>query len=44
MPEALLDLPVSSLSIASGSILIIDDEPGIRDSLETLLTKKIFNI
>ena len=41
MPE--VDLPLntpiaSSSSIASGTILVIDDEAGIRDSLEVLLT------
>ncbi len=44
MPEAVLDVAVSSLPVASGSILIIDDEPGIRDSLETLLTLEGFTV
>ncbi len=41
MPE--VDLPLNApappaLSIAAGNILVIDDEAGIRDSLEVLLT------
>ena len=41
MPEVDLPLnapPSTASSIASGNILVIDDEAGIRDSLEVLLT------
>lgn len=44
MPEATLDSPATSLPVASGRILIIDDEPGIRDSLEALLTLEGFTV
>ena len=44
MPEALLDGPANAVSSHSGHILIIDDEPGIRDSLETLLTLEGFTV
>jgi len=41
MPEVDLPLnapPPTAPSIATGNILVIDDEAGIRDSLEVLLT------
>ena len=41
MPEVDLPLNAPALpasSIAAGNILVIDDEAGIRDSLEVLLT------
>ena len=44
MPEAMLDAPAAARSIDTGKILIIDDEPGIRDSLETLLTLEGFSV
>lgn len=44
MPEATLDALPVNLPIDSGNILIIDDEPGIRDSLETLLTLEGFTV
>ena len=44
MPEATLDMTASAQAIDTGHILIIDDEPGIRDSLETLLTLEGFTV
>lgn len=44
MPEALLETPAATRTVDSGNILIIDDEPGIRDSLETLLTLEGFTV
>jgi DNA-binding NtrC family response regulator len=45
MPEtATMSPPELRQTATSGSILIIDDEAGIRDSLETLLTLEGFNV
>lgn len=44
MPEAVLDTPATARLIDTGNILIIDDEPAIRDSLETLLTLEGFSV
>lgn len=44
MPEAVLDTPAAARSVDTGTILIIDDEPGIRESLETLLTLEGFAV
>ncbi|WP_419806838.1 sigma-54-dependent transcriptional regulator [Terriglobus sp.] len=44
MPEAMLDTPAIARPVDTGHILIIDDEPGIRDSLETLLTLEGFTV
>ena len=41
MPEATPDSP---LSLINGRVLIIDDEPGIRESLEVLLTLEGFDV
>lgn len=44
MPEATLDLPTVTSTLVSGRILIIDDEPEIRESLETLLVLEGFTV
>ncbi len=44
MPDATLATPTFSLPINTGRILIIDDEPGIRESLEVLLTLEGFDV
>jgi DNA-binding NtrC family response regulator len=45
MPEsAIADPPVSSATGAGARVLIIDDESGIRESLETLLTLEGFAV
>ena len=41
MPDA---TPATPLPITTGRILIIDDEPGIRESLEVLLTLEGFDV
>lgn len=44
MPDAVLESPATPLAAETASILIIDDEPGIRDSLETLLLLEGFAV
>ena len=44
MPEALTQAPSSSTTSATARLLIIDDEPSIRESLETLLTLEGFDV
>ncbi len=44
MPEAVLESPMAVIAMETGSILVIDDEPGIRDSLETLLMLEGFHV
>ncbi|GAA3764874.1 sigma-54-dependent transcriptional regulator [Terriglobus aquaticus] len=44
MPEAALETPAIAQDLVNGHVLIIDDEPGIRDSLETLLTLEGFSV
>lgn len=44
MPDAVLDATISARTIDTANILIIDDEPGIRDSLETLLMLEGFSV
>jgi DNA-binding NtrC family response regulator len=44
MPEALIQAPPAPTSAAIARLLIIDDEPSIRESLETLLTLEGFDV
>jgi DNA-binding NtrC family response regulator len=44
MPEALTQAPPASTTTAIARLLIIDDEPSIRESLETLLTLEGFDV
>jgi DNA-binding NtrC family response regulator len=44
MPEALTQAPQASTTTATARLLIIDDEPSIRESLETLLTLEGFDV
>jgi len=44
MPEALMDFAGAVPGVTGGRILIIDDESGIRDSLELLLTLEGFTV
>src|SRR4051812_36999191 len=44
MPEAVMDFLGASIGTTGGRILIIDDESGIRDSLELLLTMEGFTV
>jgi DNA-binding NtrC family response regulator len=44
MPEALATAPPASTAAATARLLIIDDEPSIRESLETLLTLEGFDV
>jgi len=44
MPEALTQAPPASTTTATARLLIIDDEPSIRESLETLLTLEGFDV
>jgi DNA-binding NtrC family response regulator len=45
MPEALAPAPpIAPVSAAAARLLIIDDEPSIRESLETLLTLEGFEV
>ena len=44
MPNATLAPDPVSPTITTGRILIIDDEPGIRESLEVLLTLEGFDV
>ena len=44
MPQALAPAPTSSTAVANARLLIIDDEPSIRESLETLLTLEGFDV
>jgi DNA-binding NtrC family response regulator len=45
MPEALAPAPpITTMAAATARLLIIDDEPSIRESLETLLTVEGFDV
>ncbi len=44
MPEALTQAPPTSNASSTARLLIIDDEPSIRESLETLLTLEGFDV
>ena len=44
MPDATLTPQALEAFVSTGRILIIDDEPGIRESLEVLLTLEGFQV
>ena len=44
MPEVLVQAPPPPINISTARLLIIDDEPSIRESLETLLTLEGFDV
>jgi DNA-binding NtrC family response regulator len=44
MPSATLEAPPKTAAIVTGSILMIDDEAAIRESIETLLTLEGFTV
>jgi DNA-binding NtrC family response regulator len=44
MPETLIQAPPAPAAVTTARLLIIDDEPSIRESLETLLTLEGFDV